>query len=238
MCRLPSTVWLYYCNHVVNTHWNSLLNTQCHAYYTCTPCVYSHQHSGELAPNPTFVTSTPPWAKPEMQTNTSPAPHNFILPWDLPTSWQTQNPPPTNNQTQHRLSHNRKFNCKLPADYLIPKPTTNEWIILKLHSSDRLWCSTAQMNDEWAATIVNKWMTSKQLHSHHHKQQVRHSLATTTSEAMNNNEIWNPRSAVVSRSHLWHDYDETNSLRSHSIQAADNRCVDYQVQCSRTTVIT
>lgn len=238
MCRLPSTVWLYYCNHVVNTHWNSLLNTQCHAYYTCTPCVYSHQHSGELAPNPTFVTSTPPWAKPEMQTNTSPAPHNFILPeTNQPVGkLKTLHQPITKHSTGYPITGNSTANSQLIT--WSPNQLLMNEQVLKLHSSDRLWCSTAQMNDEWAATIVNKWMTSKQLHSHHHKQQVRHSLATTTSEAMNNNEIWNPRSAVVSRSHLWHDYDETNSLRSHSIQAADNRCVDYQVQCSHTTVIT
>src|SRR5882762_1496066 len=56
MCGLPSTVRSYYCNHVANTNQILQLNTQRHAYYTCTPRVYSHRHSGELAPNPTSVT--------------------------------------------------------------------------------------------------------------------------------------------------------------------------------------
>jgi hypothetical protein len=55
MCGLPSTVPSYYYNHVATTNQMPQLDTQRHAYYTCTPRVYSHRHSGELAPNPTFV---------------------------------------------------------------------------------------------------------------------------------------------------------------------------------------
>jgi hypothetical protein len=57
VCGLPSTVRSYYCNHVANTNQIPQLNTLRHASYTCTPRVYSHRHSGELAPTSTFVSN-------------------------------------------------------------------------------------------------------------------------------------------------------------------------------------
>jgi len=60
MCGLPSTVRSYYCNHIANTNQILQLNTQRHTYYTCTPHMYSHRHLGELAPNPTSITTPPP----------------------------------------------------------------------------------------------------------------------------------------------------------------------------------
>jgi hypothetical protein len=173
VCRLPSTVWLYYCNHIVNTNQNSQLNTQCHVYYTSAPHVYSHWHSGELAPNPTFI--TPSQAKPEMQTNTPPVPHNFILP--------ETNQPVSKLKTLHQPITKHRMGYPITGN-----STANSQLIT------------------WTTVCAN-------------------------------DEICNSRSAVVNGSHPWCDYDKTN-LRLHSIQATDNRCVDYWVQCSCTTVIT
>ena len=61
VCRLPSTVQSYHCNHIVNTNWNSQLNTQHHAYYMCTPCIYSHWHLGKLTLNPSFIRCSGPF---------------------------------------------------------------------------------------------------------------------------------------------------------------------------------